>query len=322
MKTPRPTAAALGLAALIGLGAPSLSAVSVNETVALEGYIGGSYRHLDGDSDFDSFDLDAAKLLFATDFKPVTGVFSLFYAPNGNELTLLDAVVSYTTETGTTISGGKFLSWHGYEAFDIAAMNQLTYGNGDFLGAIPGYHSGVRIEQAGDGWSGGFAVLDSVYTPDYAYLRGDGEIGDNAGFEAYFKYTGTENLTVFVGAAYDTEGGFQPDDVLMLDLWADYLATENLLVAGELMFKDAGVAGKGWAWAGYANYAFQAGWSALFRVSGEYMDDGPSFLRGTIAPTYTLTDNLLVRAELTYTDYSDYVEDNNTFFGVQSIFKF
>ena len=47
---------------------------------------------------------------------------------------------------GTSVTAGKFLSYLGYEAFDIPNMTQVSYANGDFLGAIPGYHTGVRVD--------------------------------------------------------------------------------------------------------------------------------------------------------------------------------
>ena len=45
---------------------------------------------------------------------------------------------------GFTVTGGNFLSYMGYEAFDIPNMDQITYGSTIF--AISGYHSGVKVD--------------------------------------------------------------------------------------------------------------------------------------------------------------------------------
>ncbi len=298
------------------------AAVAFTENLSLEGYIGSSYRYTDADGSFDSFDIDAAKLLFSTKFDQVTGVMSLYYSPTGAEdVTLLDAYVAYAPGNGLSISAGKFLSWHGYEAFDIVNMSQLTYATGDFLGGIPGYHHGIRLEQAGETWAAGVAVLDSVYTPPHLYLEGDGELKDNVGFEAYYKYTGIDRATLYFGAAYDTEGGFQPDDVFMFNFWGDYAFTERFTGAAEITYKDAG-AWDGLGWTLYGNYRFTDSVSAMFRVAGESIDNGPEFLRVSAAPTFTIAPNLLVRGEVTYTNYDDAGIDDAIFFGVQSIFRF
>ena len=301
---------------------PAAAAVDLSENFSVEGYVGSSYRYIDSDDTSDSFDIDAAKLLFTAKFAPVTGVFSFFYAPGAPEdVTLLDAYVAYDAGNGLSLSAGKFLSWHGYEAFDISNMYQLTYASGDFLGGIPGYHHGIRLEQAGDTWVAGAALLDSVYTPSGLYLEGDGELKDNMGLEAYYKYTGFDKTTLYFGAAYDTEGGFQPDDVFMFNFWGEYAVSDNLTAAAELIFKDSGDS-DGFGWTLYGNYRFSDTTSAMFRVAGEDVDNGPSFFRLSAAPTWSISPNFLIRAELTYTDYSDAGIDNTTFFGVQSIFKF
>ncbi|HEX9783441.1 MAG TPA: outer membrane beta-barrel protein [Opitutaceae bacterium] len=300
----------------------AFGALDISESLTVEGYLGSSYRYTDADTSFDSFDIDAAKMLFTAKFAPVTGVLSFYYSPTGQEdVTLLDAYVAYDAGNGLSLSAGKFLSWHGYEAFDIVNMYQLTYATGDFLGGIPGYHSGVRAVQTGENWEGGLGVVDSVYTPPGLYLEGDGELKENVGLEAYYKYTGFKKTTLYFGAAYDTDGGFQPDDVLMLNFWGEYALTDSITGAAEVIYKDFGST-DGFGWTLYANCTFTDTVSTMFRVAGEEIDNGPEFFRLSAAPTFSITPNLLVRAELTYTNYDNFVTDDATFVGVQSLFKF
>ena len=76
---------------------------------------------------------------FTLNFKPVTGVISFNYFPNisSSEFTVLDAYATYDAGNGVTVTAGKFLSYKGYESFYAGSMDQISYANGDFLGAIP-----------------------------------------------------------------------------------------------------------------------------------------------------------------------------------------
>lgn len=325
MNTRLTLAAALTLASSL----TALADVKVNDTLSVGGYAVGSYRNTSVDSktipDSDKFDLDAAKALFTGSFKPVTGVVSLYYQPGApSDVTLLDAYATVDIGGGTSITAGKFLSYLGYEAFDIPNMTQVSYANGDFLGPIPGYHSGVKID-GGDkdiGW--GLGLLDSVYSgPNY--LKGDGELKHNAGFEGYLVYKAIPEVTLWAGFAYDTKGNVihKNEEILTLDFWASYNLTKEATIAAEFCSKDGGTGDKGYNWLVFLNYTFGKNWSSAFRVSGEKLSDGgPEFTKLTVSPTYKINDNFSVRAELSYYDYNKYAANSATFFAVQSIFKF
>lgn len=125
----------------------SFADVKVNESLTVSGYAAGSYRITDPDPGpaTDKFDLDAVRTLFQTNFKPATGVISLFRQPNAaHDVTVLDAYATVDVGGGSTVTVGRFLSYLGYESFHIADMAQVSYANSDFLGPIPGSHSGVK----------------------------------------------------------------------------------------------------------------------------------------------------------------------------------
>ena len=317
----KPSLKLAGLLA-VATATTALADVKLNENFTTSGYLAGSYRYVDrdlGDSS-DKFDLDAAKLLFSGSFKPVTGVLSFYYQPNApQDVTVLDAYATYDAGGGVSVTAGKFLSYLGYEAFDIPNMSQITYANGDFLMPIPGYHSGVKVDYADETFGAGAALLDSVGSP--YYLRGDGELKHNAGFEGYLTYKGVKDLTLWGGIAYDTKGNFNAHSKVTYDFWASYVMGASTF-AGELAYSDAGFGAKGYNWLALYSYAFDGAFSTAFRVSGEKIKEDAGYVKYTVAPSYKLSENLYVRAEVSYQDYSKYSENHALFFGVQTFFKF
>lgn len=304
----------------------SFADVKVNDSLTVSGYAAGSYRFTDPDPgpSTDKFDLDAVRTLFQTNFKPVTGVISVFYQPNApQDATVLDAYATVDVGGGSTVTVGKFLSYLGYESFHIADMAQVSYANGDFLGPIPGYHSGVKWDYADKETGFGLALLDSVYSgPNY--LKGDGELKRNAGFEGYFVYKGIPEVTFWAGFAYDTKGNVihKNDEIFTANVWLSYNLTKDSSLGLEYVNKDGGLDDKGYNWLAFYGYNFSPKVFTAFRVGGEKMKDGPGFTKFTVSPAYKVNDNFLVRAEFSYYDYTKHTADSAMFFAVQTVFKF
>jgi hypothetical protein len=323
--------------ALLAIAATASAEVKLNDNITVSGYAAGAYMNYKakGQTSVDSL-FDASKPIpgggdsndvltkFTFNFKPVTGVVSLNYFPNlsSSEFTLLDVYATYDAGDGVTVTGGKFLSYLGYESFYPANMDQVSYANGDFLAPIPGYHTGVKVDYADKTQGLGLAVVDSVYSP-FGGTRGDGELKHNAGLEGYYTYSGIPDVVLWAGFAYDTKGGFEPHKVLTLDFWASYQVSKTLRVAAEFVSKDGGPGAKGTNWIAFLNYTFSDKVSSTFRVSGEEMSSGgPKFTKYTVCPAYAVTGNLSVRAEYSYYDYKNYTSKSATFFGVQGVLKF
>jgi hypothetical protein len=359
-------------AALLAFALSASAEIKLNENVSMGGYIAGSNQYTSAVIDngrgiykTDSFDVDASKLLFDFNYKPVSGVVSVYYARHtflGSYVSIasvLDAYATYDFGNGFNVSGGKFLSWLGYESFDEVNMNQLSYANGDFLSPIPGYHSGVRVEYAAKDFSTGVALLDSVYALNTGgsgfgrYSKGDGELRYNQGYEGYFTYKGVQDLTLFAGIAYESK--FTNDSynkvhtantpsIVTLNFWASYQVQKDLLVAAEFTHKNGDHAGQcGYNWLFLSNYTFTPKFSTAFRVSGEHVEGyqlsktsyvkEPNFTKFTVAPSYNVTTNLIVRAEVSYYNYANrpYTDkdtfasqslNHSTYVGVQALFKF
>lgn len=330
-------------ASLLTLAATAFADVKLNDNFSISGYAAGSYEYskwkgykatdslFDGTKDTPS--ADAVKAALTASFKPVTGVISLYYVPNlsTNELTVLDAYVTYDAGEGVTITAGKFLSWMGYEAFDTPNMAQITYGapTVGYLGAIPAYHSGLKVEYGDKEQATGVALVDSVYSPN-GFAKGDGELKHNAGFEAYYTYKAIQDFTFWAGAVYDTAGGFQPHSVWMLDVWGQYQVNKQVAVAAEVTDKNGGPWLKGYDWLLYLNYASNDKFSTVFRISGEQLSSTTkaaafaagrsNYMQFTVGPSMAVSPNLTVRAEVSFYNYKD--TPDKTFIGVQGVFKF
>lgn len=324
----RVTTAAL---AFLAVSASALADVKLNDNFSVGGYVVGSYKYSksSGSPSDDLWAFDAVKTSLTASFKPVTGVVSLYYPYNdgsGKKVRLLDAYATLDVGQGYSVTAGNFLSYLGYEAFDPVNMTQITYGapTSGPLFAIPAYHTGARIDYSSAEHSYGAAVVDSVYNGPNI-VNGDGEISHNAGFEGFYKYTGTKDLTLFASFAYDTKGqrAIHPDKVLTLDFWAEYKLDDKNTIALELSNYDGGTIGGGTSWLAYYGYAFSEKASCAFRISGTSLDSGTAgsdYTQYTICPTYKFSKNFSVRAEYSRYDYNG--GGNSDFLGFQALLKF
>ena len=329
-----------GLAA-IAAALPAFAQVKINDALTVTGWATGSYQYTSPSpgTSFDSFNLDAGYLdAIITPTKNTTANISLYYRPSGEggvspsgaELTVLDANVAYTNTAGVTITAGKFLSYLGYESFYFDADNMITLANQQFLAPIPGYHEGVKVDYSPTKTDTlGFAIVDSLQSkPGYAATEGDGEFKHNAGGEAYFTDTSINNLTLWFGAGYDTKGNFETHADTVLDVWASYTVDKTSSFAVEEIYKDGGDfsapggTGKGSNWLLYYDFTSNSAWNAWFCVSGEDVHQGPSYVKYSISPTYTVNANLSLRAQYSYTSYSKYGWNSANFLGAEAIFKF
>lgn len=311
--------------------------VKINDNLSFGGYVVGSYQVNDPDpgASTDRLDLDAVKTIFTGSFKPVTGTVSLFYpGVSGTDVTVLDAYFNYDLGNGSSITGGKFLSYLGYEAFDPVNMAQITYApvTAGTLATIPAYHSGVRYDYSDASWSFGAALVDSVLGA--TIFKGDAELKKNLGFEAYAKYTAIPKFVLWAGVAHDTEGdptatpAFPPGhSITIWDVWAEYKLGDTSTLAAEFAVKNGGPGVRGDSWLVYWNEAFSKNFSTTFRIGGQKLSNSTFAATGaadyeqyTIAPTWKVNDNFSTRAEWSYYDMDN--GSSRNFFGVQALFKF
>lgn len=311
------------------------SVVNSPDWLKVSGYAAASYIYTDvenGDSSDSLFHtgtpLDAVKLGLEAVQGPFSVYGSLFYSPNsdansfagGSEAGILDAYVTYTAGN-FKITGGKYLSYLGYEAFDTVNMSQLTYANSS-TGGVPAYHTGAKVDYLSDAWGAGFSISDSIRGP--SFWEGDGEWGNGLGYEGYVVYKGVEKLTLWAGFAYDDSDN--TPDFSSYDTWASYQLSEKLSVAAEVIYADNTLSGADSAVGGLAflKYNFTEKLSLVGRFGiDEVSSTGPTVTapdnyKYTIAPTYVFNEHFLMRGELSYTDSATDV----FFSGVQALVKF
>jgi hypothetical protein len=315
---------------LLVIAASALAlATGVKAQVAIGGYAAASWTHTSGAAT-DRLDIDSALLKFTGDSKPVQGVVSLFYAPGSTffsptatdaDIHVLDAYVNWDLGSGWSLTGGRFLSWMGYESFFTVNNPEITGAN--TLAVIPGYEEGLRVTYTEKDWNAGFGVVDSAYNP-VTPLRGDGEWKSTYAIEAYLSYGGVKDLTVWLGLAYEPQPGAAKAKAT-LDLWAQYQVSKELYVAGEFTVEDnvVGATADSETWLILANYMFDDKVSVAARVSGD-TNNGPTVddVKWTLAPTYTVSKNFSVRAEISYLVNSGKAAADATSIGVQGVFRF
>lgn len=315
--------------ALAALATSTKADVKVNDNFSVNGYLVGAATNTDLDSggNIDTYfeskgspaitNADAVKLGVLGTSGSFSGYGSILYLPGAaNEAGLLDAYATYDTGTGLKITGGKYLSYLGYEAFDPINMAQLTYGSTIY--AIPAYHSGVKLDYTGKGFTLGLSLTDSIFSGPRGFFEGDREFDDDIGIEAIATYTGIDKLTLFAGIATENTDG-AAKDLFIFDFWASYAVSDKLTIAGEIDTNNNNGAADYVGWLAFASYKFSDKVSTAFRISGASKGPFGDETKYTIAPTYTINSNLSLRAEFSASsnDVDDY-----TFVGGQVVFKF
>ena len=314
------TATAMGGTDDMKAAAPA-PALTAPNWLKISGYAAAAYTRTNGTETFldGGPELDVAKVGFLATQGALSGYASLFYTPGftsgGHEAGILDAYAAYKMGD-FTITGGKYLSYLGYEAFDTVNMTQLTYAN--TLGAIPAYHSGLKVDYATDTFGAGLNISDSI-RGGTGFWTGDKDFGNGLGYEGYVTYKGIKNLTLWAGVGF--EDSHTVTDWSTYDVWASYDLSDKLTVAAEVAYHyDDTVSGyQGLA---FLKYAFTKHFSTVLRFGTDQFESGAnsgdSVYKYTLAPTYAFNDNLLIRAEFTATD----APSNNTFYGTQVLLKF
>lgn len=313
-----------GFTALLAAAAATVQAeVKINDNLSLDGYaIGagvitegtpaGNYTFANTGRVFDS--IKVALNGTYEDFSAKVSLLALDSTKNGltEDAGLLDAFVTYKIEN-LSITAGKYLGWLGYESFDTPNNAFITFSQ--VLYDSP-YATGAKLDYAGEGFSTGFSVRDSQHSPTGgSFFEGDGEFSDDLGYEAYFLYSGIENLTLFAGAGYeDVDGG---DSILSTDFWAAYKVTEKLTIAGEFATIEDTTEN---SWLLLASYAVSEELSVAGRVT--YVD-GKAFdaVAYGIAGTYTFTPNFSIKGEVTKTDADNFNPDVAQY-AIQGLFRF
>lgn len=320
--------------------------VAIHQNVSVYGYAAGSVSYEKFGDFYDNsatgMDIDAAKLGFAFDFAPVTAKLSFYTDRGAGEIYVLEANGTYDFGNGLSITGGRYQSSIGYEAFDIPNTSFITYGttldaldisNGYiYYGVIPDFSEGVKINYAFGKFNASVSVVNSILYKGGPY-RGDGNLSDGYGVEAHLGYAGG---ALSAGATIAYENSKTADRTgYVADAWVQYVLKEKTTFAAELYYgRYDNKHGSH-----YHNYFYglamvrqkftdKFSLAARFSAGRDTCHNGlyesSTFWKLSIAPTHALTANLDVRAEVSYTKFGNDIKyaDNNVFAGVQAVFKF
>jgi hypothetical protein len=346
MKHTKRKLAGLALASSLILATAASAKIAVGDYIDLSGYVGASARYQktdrdQGAADDDSarLDLDAIKLSADLKYNALTAKISA-YMPgstldpdNSDEIFITEAYLSYDFGNGYSVSGGRFQSWIGYEAFDLDQKWSLESGLGDFAPLVPNFHNGVRVHYTSGKITLGAALLDSVYNGEDAYT-GDGDAKNGLGGEFMIRY---QDEAFSFGTTLAVEKNTDDDDTLYVaDLWAQYyLASTKTTFGAEFIYgrespKNSGDSDD-------TLYAvllsvrqpiidrLSVAGSVAFGVEKDDVATGLRYQKVAVAPTYVLSENLEVRAEVSWTNYDRDTDDHakdRYFAGVQMVFKF
>lgn len=286
------------VAVALALVASANATVKLADTLSVSGYAAGSYQFVNNEgSSFDRFDIDAADVDFDFKKEKVSAKVGFYFTPSAeNDVTLLDANFTYDLGRGHSVTAGKYLSWLGYESFHIPSRTFITPHY--TTGIIPGYRTGLKYTYNSSAWHGGVALSDSEFTS----LRGDGELRDTLGAEAFVSFTGVKNLTVFAGFGYETQGTTSSGELSTANIWASYNLSANLSVAAEYVYQEYDAAVVGFElhpWLLETKYKVNAKLAVAARLNGVEVS-GTDF-RGyqvSVAPSYKLAENLELRGEI------------------------
>jgi len=316
--------------------------IALTQNLSTYGYAAGflEYNKIGGDNGANSSTdtgLRAAKLGFAANADSLTARVSLY--DDGSKLYLLEVNGTYDLGEGLSVTGGRFQSWLGYEPFDIPKGNFITNGN-EIAGLIPNFHEGVRVDYAVGKSTFGVAFVDSIYNGVHPY-SGDGSLNDGYGLEGHYGY---DDGALSLGAtfAYQNNHGatrIYAHDIYDGDLWAQYIIKKTT-VGAEVYWQhteDQGPKGNAYYGLFMVKQQFTDPLAVALRfTTGNVNQDNngvttgkASYWKFSIAPTYAITENLGVTAEVHYTEYSGNREviaaggkGSNTYLGIQACFKF
>ena len=254
------------------------------------------------------------ELNFGYTMGPVSAAVGLDFGESsvyGNDTTdgnLEEAYITYDFGNGFSVTGGRMLSYMGFEAFDPTNMYQFSYAY-DIEGAqdiYDSYDTGASIDYGNDAFSVG--VWSSLE--------------NEAGYEFALAFTGIENFTAkaiwsdFSNVTPDATPGSEADPYEKSTYWVSY-QLNKLLIAAEVAEKDSqGFGSNGSDVDGVmimGNYAVSDKVGLTLRYSEfEYktFDEATLLYEGskfTISPSYIFTDNLSGLLE-----YSSYDKDAGT----------
>jgi hypothetical protein len=266
----------------------------------------------------DTLDVGQVELNFDFAKGPISASVDLDFGIDA-EFNLEEAVLTYDFGNGFSVSGGKMLSYLGYEAYDPINMYQYSYAYDAADGLSGGqdiydpYDDGISIDYVTDAFSVG------VWT----------SAEEDGGFEYAFAYTGIENLTVKAifadwgespmehnGTAYTGPTAYEVSTI-----WASY-QLGKLLIAGEIAERDFEAGGDIDGFLLMGNYSITDSAALTVRYSEQEIEGTGTYEKFTISPSYVFNDAFSGLVEYSTYDETAGATEINDLFAVELIYTF
>ena len=288
----------LGL--LVAAAIPGVSAIgdiALSDNLSVRGLLDARYMNDDqgGGTELESLHVETFDIDFLFDTEKVEAEIHLNATEaNGHSAEIEQAFINYDLGNGFGLTAGRYYTLLGYERDETYDLFQPSYAyniGGSGKNPFGGYHSGVKANYASDSFSASISVVDGVRTAD--------EDAEDLGFEAQVKFTGLENLVLAIGTAQDDQDALAGIDQYW-NFFVEYNGFEKFVLAAEMNNYELAEM-DATSWMAMANYAATEKCSLTLRYSEIDEDSGPFEAdKFTIAPSYSITDNLLGRVEYSF----------------------
>jgi len=307
----------------------SASAIEINDNLSINGFIDGSYQYSDTDLSTttrggpnhnsnanrkdQALGADEVELNFITNVGNVDGVINIDSHDDLNGVEVEQAHITYTFDSGVSVTLGKYGSALGFEREDPTSLYTFSRAYGDVdtrtgngndsafnLGDVDNnVVEGVTVGYSNDVVSLGASFENALST--------DAE-EDDLNMEIAVSYTGIENVTLGLGYYFDNQSDTN-NEIDVLNVHAS-TSLGKLFVAAEYTELNRG--GNNSDLDGYlflADYDLNDKFGAALRVSSNEKTTGSDYEKITIAPNYAITDSL--GAIIEYSDIDDAGTDSN-----------
>lgn len=232
--------------------------------------------------------------------------------PIGEETDIEQAYMSYAVTDSFSVKAGRFLSYAGWETEDPTGLFQYS-GTGYAGYFYGGYQQGMSALYSADMFAAAVSIVN-----DLGDLEGEFRDSKKPAVETMLAIMPTDNWTTKVFYSKDENEALGPDgeDIKLLNAWtsvsfgdlllaAEYNKSENNPVYASAPDDEAS------GYLAMANYAFgKAGITVRYHSWELETKEGITFeeVSGiTVAPSYAVTDNLLIVAEYR-TDDIEYLD--------------
>ena len=290
------------------LATPSVAQIKITDNLTVTGFFDMSSTYDTGSKDntlsFDQFEVDFL-YNYGHGITAQADINSVSDSLSRGSIDLEQAFVTYKAPNGFSITGGKFLSCSGWETAEPTGLYQYSYSATLVYG---GYQNGAAVG-FGNGKIGFFgSVVSSVWD-------GNDTSFDDLGFETQISLTPSEAITAKVAYLWEDRGVFNQS---LINAWAMYATGPVTLAAEYNYLTNWGAQGnKGYGYILMGNLAVSDKAAATVRYSGIDTDNEAKFTEITFSPSYSITDNWGVLAELRRN-----IDEKVTQFAFESIFSF